>query len=188
MLASDLKRVVHAQLVACRSHGSQVRKNTGLPYILHPSRVADSISLYLPWDLSIKNQVDLYCAAYLHDTLEDTNLTEDEILKDFGQDVLKLVKELTSDSQIMATFDSKGAYLLDKMQRMSCQALFIKLLDRLDNISDYRNECGINSETLKSAKKYAAQTLQILDGLGFQDIYGPIIEEIRRISNEIQCF
>jgi len=189
----DLGKLVLAQLVACSSHGKQIRKNSGIPYITHPSRVANSVSTFLACYLeTIKiagiqpmKLVDLYCAAYLHDTLEDTELTESEILCKFGADVLNLVKELTSDPIQMATFPSKGEYLLHKMQYMSPHALFIKLLDRLDNITDYKNDAMIDKSVLVAAKKYADQTQFMMNGLENRASYSTIIKLICATCKQI---
>lgn len=100
----------------------------------------------------------LGCAALLHDTIEDTDTTWEEIKNIFGKKVANLVKELTSDDE-MVTLKGKRNYLLDKMVSMSNNALLIKLCDRLQNISDSYNA----SEKFRF--NYYKETIHIIKSL-----------------------
>jgi (p)ppGpp synthase/HD superfamily hydrolase len=80
-------------------------------------------------------------AALLHDVLEDCydNIWEGyvEIKKLFGKEVADIVLELTSDNnEIKYKYESKTLYLIQKLIKMSDDALIVKLSDRLQNISD----------------------------------------------------
>ena len=78
---------------------------------------------------------ELKAVAYLHDTLEDTNTTFEEIAYNFNYNVASLVLELTNDQMQKKTL-TKKIYLSCKMANMSSYALTIKLLDRLSNVKD----------------------------------------------------
>lgn len=112
-------------------HGVQSRATGGF-YIEHPRRVASLVMMYKD---SYRIE-DLIIIALLHDTLEDTNATYEQIERKFGTMVADTVVELTSIKDDMAAAGGKRLYLADKMVHISSYALVIKLCDRLDNISD----------------------------------------------------
>jgi len=140
-----------ALVTATRAHSGQFRRG-GAPYISHPARVAQHVQ-------RVKGDShkadDLIAAAYLHDTLEDTDMTEKQILDQFGPNVLNLVFELTSDEEELKRL-GKTAYLQKKFSGISSWALVIKLSDRLDNVSD------LLDADYDWALKYAKQTQDIL--------------------------
>lgn len=137
---------------ATKAHAGQTRSG-GDPYITHPMRVADHIKKYK----QSHNLDALISAAYLHDTIEDTDTTQ-EVLHDlFGGLVASLVKELTSDPEQIKKM-GKAAYLSHKMAVMSSYGLVIKLADRLDNVKDITT-----AKTPEWRQKYAKETNQILD-------------------------
>lgn len=100
----------------------------------------------------------LGCAALLHDTIEDTDATWEDIKEIFGKRVANFVQELTSDEEKI-NLKGKKDYLLDKMVEMSDGALLIKLCDRLQNISDSYNA----SERFRD--NYYKETRYIIDSL-----------------------
>ena len=139
---------------ATKAHKGQTRSD-GTPYISHPVRVANFVKQFKK-----SHRIDaLIKAAHLHDTIEDTDTTAEDLEKLFGGLVASLVKELTTD-EIEKEKIGKTAYLTKKMSGMSSWALVIKLADRLDNVQDLRV-----AHTKKWADKYSKQTQDILDGL-----------------------
>lgn len=87
----DNKKVSRAKQYATLMHSGQKRRD-GAPYIEHPIRVFEQLV-----DLGITDE-NILCAALLHDTLEDTKATPNEISKKFGPVVLKMVQQLTTDN------------------------------------------------------------------------------------------
>lgn len=139
---------------AASAHAGQ-KRSSGHAYISHPVRVANIVKKYK----NSKKLDDLLSAAFLHDTIEDTDTNEEKLRKMFGELVASIVKELTSDKKEIEKV-GKTNYLSNKMANMSSWALVIKLADRLDNVSDL--------ETAKSdawRKKYKRETEDILDHL-----------------------
>lgn len=137
---------------ATKAHAGQERSG-GDPYISHPVRVANHIKQFK----RSHNLDALLSAAYLHDTIEDTDTTQ-EILHDlFGGLVASLVVELTSDPEQIQKMGKKH-YLAHKMATMSSYALVIKLADRLDNVKDITT-----AKTPEWRAKYKAETQHILD-------------------------
>lgn len=144
-----------AQAFATDKHSSQFRRD-GSPYINHPKAVAKGVRKYKGDSKNIK---DIEAAAYLHDTLEDTDTTYEELLDMFGKVTADMVMELTSDKEEIKKI-GKTSYLQRKMQRMSSYALVIKLVDRLHNLSDLKT-----AQDPKWAIKYALQSYDILNYL-----------------------
>jgi glycerol-3-phosphate cytidylyltransferase-like family protein len=152
---------------ATTAHAGQTRSG-GDPYKTHPVRVADSVKKYKK-----SQKLDaLIQAALLHDTIEDTNTTYEDLETLFGGLVASLVKELTSDSEQIQKM-GKANYLAHKMANMSSYALVIKLADRLDNIKDIAT-----AKTPEWREKYKNETLHILDH----------IESNRRLSKTHRVF
>lgn len=137
---------------AKQAHQNQTRSG-GQPYITHPISVAASVEKYK----KSHNLDALISAALLHDTVEDTETTHDELERLFGGLVASLVKELTSDKAEVKRL-GKTEYLAKKMAAMTSYALVIKLADRLDNVQDIAT-----AKTPEWRKKYREETEKILD-------------------------
>lgn len=137
---------------ATQAHAGQTRAG-GLPYITHPMSVANSIEQYK----KSHNLDAIISAALLHDTVEDTTTTHEDLEALFGGLVASLVQELTSDKEKIAQM-GKAEYLAQKMAKMSSYALVIKLADRLDNVQDIAT-----AKTPEWRAKYRAETEKILN-------------------------
>lgn len=143
-----------AKEYATQKHSKQKRKFSGEPYVEHPKRVAELIRKYK----SSKNKDELISAALLHDTIEDTDTTEEDLKKLFGGLITSLVKELSSEKEQIEKI-GKDDYLSGKMLDMSSWALTIKLADRLDNVSD------LLDSNEKFRDRYSKETKSILQKL-----------------------
>lgn len=141
--------VLKAIAFAHKKHGEQKRKKSGLPYVVHLHGVALLMQIFK----RSKHLVELICAAYLHDILEDTNTTLAELREEFGDFIAFLVWEVTNDKEeIKRDFaGSKIEYLKHKLLHCSSYALTLKLCDRLDNI------------TSQPTSKVQAETKELLD-------------------------
>ena len=121
-----------AVLFATEAHRGTERRGKGYPYIIHPMEAASIVA-------SITNDPEMLVAALLHDTVEDTNVTLDQIRELFGERVAMLVKNETAplsedlawrtkkEAQIAqldaAPYDSKVVALGDKLSNMRGIAL-----------------------------------------------------------------
>ncbi|MDO4831034.1 MAG: HD domain-containing protein, partial [Clostridia bacterium] len=79
----DIDKITRAYKFAEKAHGDQ-RRVSGIPYILHPTSVACIVA-------ELGMDTDSICGALLHDVVEDTPVMLDEIKKQFGADVAKLI-------------------------------------------------------------------------------------------------
>lgn len=125
----DYGRLVDSFNVARDAHSSQKRK-TGEPYIFHPIAVATIAAKELNLD------VDSVIAAFLHDVVEDTDWTVEQILRRFGSNVAFLVRVVTKqkkDKYEMTKQLDNFKQMLNSVQ-YDIRALLVKLADRLHNM------------------------------------------------------
>jgi len=132
--------VTNSQDLARLKHKDQKRLHSEVLYITHPANVVEILKR---WGMDNDN---IIAAAWLHDTLEDTDITEDEIIKTTNEYVLSLVKELTYDKKL---YSNKDEYIMAIATRGSFETNIIKLADRIHNTSDF-----ISQGDIKYAKKY----------------------------------
>ena len=125
----DAERILDAYEFAHRAHEGQYRKS-GHPYIIHPVSVATIVADEL------KLGTNPVIAALLHDVVEDTSHTVDEIRERFGEDVAFLVRVVTKQKKTVYEMSKQ----LDNFKQMldsinyDIRALLIKLADRLHNM------------------------------------------------------
>ena len=131
MDAEGVEKVERAYRFAADYHRDQ-RRRSGEPYINHPVEVA----LILAKDLRMDE--DTICAALLHDTVEDTSATLEQLKGLFGETVADLVDGVTKLTSVkVATMDEKQAWNLRKMflaMSHDIRVVIIKLADRLHNM------------------------------------------------------
>ena len=142
-----------AYLFAKEKHKGQ-KRDGGEPYIIHPVRVARIVLE----NKRSKNISPLLCSALLHDTLEDTYTSYKELEENFGETIASLVMELTTAS-LASRLEGKDVYLCHKMEHMTSYALYVKLADRLDNLSD------LDNSTAEKRERMYRQTKAIIDYL-----------------------
>ena len=128
--ASEVNKIESAFNLANEAHQGQFRAS-GRAYITHPTTVAD-ILIDMGFDVST------ICAALLHDTVEDTYITNDDISKKFGEEIAILVSGVTKLDKIK--FHSKEEEQAENMRKMffamakDIRVMMIKLADRLHNM------------------------------------------------------
>ena len=128
--AADIDLIKKAYVYSAKVHAGQVRK-TGEPYLIHPLAVAGILAQLRLDEASI-------CTGLLHDTVEDTLATLDEIEELFGKDIAHLVDGVTKLSQIQ--FQTSEEKLAENFRKMlvamakDIRVLLVKLADRLHNM------------------------------------------------------
>ncbi|WP_416446931.1 RelA/SpoT family protein [Leucobacter sp. HNU] len=146
---ADLSVIERAYTVAERAHRGQKRRS-GEPYITHPIAVAQILA-----DLGVAPVV--IAAALLHDTVEDTDYTLEQLTDDFGDEIAMLVDGVTKLDKVKYG-DSAQAETVRKMvvaMSKDIRVLVIKLADRLHNARTWGFVPG------DSAKRKAQETLEI---------------------------
>ncbi len=126
----NLSKILSAYEFAAKAHGDQ-KRSSGEPYIVHPLSVAEIL-------VDLGMDTDTICVGLLHDVVEDTEYTLDDIRALFGQDVALLVDGITKMSRI-PIFDKEEQQAGNFMKVLLAMAhdirvMIIKLADRLHNI------------------------------------------------------
>lgn len=127
-------RINLAGSFATNAHMGQTRKYTGEPYITHPTAVAELLRI------NYKDTTeDMYMAALLHDTVEDTEATHEEIARFFGDKVSELVKGLTDVSKPEdGNRATRKAIDRDHIAQGSKEVQTIKVFDLIHNTESIR--------------------------------------------------
>lgn len=110
---------------ATKAHAGQTRKASGLPYISHPLSVARRLSEHHCAE-------ELVIAAILHDTIEDTNVTRDDLQLHFGERITSLV-ESVSEPDKSATWEVRKQHTIAFLEHAPPDVLLIACADKLDN-------------------------------------------------------
>lgn len=126
----DMDLIDRAYKFALEAHGDQ-RRVSGVPYILHPTSVACIL-------VDLGMDTESICAALLHDVVEDTEVTYEEVKKEFGEDIANLVDGVTKLTKIpFSTYEDQQAENVRKMliaMSNDIRVIIIKLADRLHNM------------------------------------------------------
>lgn len=155
----DIKLIQRAFQLANDKHKDQCR-NSGEPYIIHPLNVA-----YILADTGLDDNT--ICAALLHDVVEDTEVTDDDIRKEFGEEIADMVAGVTKLGEMMFTsVEERQAEDYRKMflaMGKDIRVILIKLADRLHNM-----------RTLK----YLKRERQIANAKETMEIYAPLANRL----------
>ena len=150
---TEMEMFTKAVVFASQKHREQTRKDGKTPYFYHLMAVAEIVK---DAGYDIKTQI----TAFLHDTLEDTDATESEILE-FGPDVLEAVKLLTREEGIDESQYVAGI-LANKM------ATAVKNADKMHNVyeASYCNDKTWGRKYIEKAEKYySGKFTRALDGV-----------------------
>lgn len=130
MSPEDCSMVEHAYCFAAEKHSAQ-RRRSGEPYINHPVEVAIILA-------ELNMDCDVVCAALLHDTVEDTEVSLADVTDLFGETIAVLVDGVTKLTNIeVDSIDEKQALNLRKMflaMSQDIRVIIVKLADRLHNM------------------------------------------------------
>lgn len=127
---SDSATIIRAAAFAAHKHRDQRRKDVaGTPYINHPLALACVLSA----EGGITDAATL-CASLLHDTIEDTDTTGEEIEREFGAEVRRLVEQVTDDKSLPKA--QRKLAQIDHAAHIDEKAKRIKLADKICNLRD----------------------------------------------------
>lgn len=123
-----LRRILDAARFAAEKHAQQKRKGAaGEPYFNHLLEVAELVTAS-----SGRLDVELVMAAFLHDTVEDTGVTLQELETRFGKDVAALVNEVTDDKSLPK--ETRKQLQVKNAPKKSVRAQTLKLADKISNL------------------------------------------------------
>lgn len=166
---ADLELIRKAYVFAAALHAGQTRLS-GEPYLSHPLAVANALADLRLDDASI-------IAGLMHDTVEDTHVTLDEVRESFGNEVAEIVDGVTKISKIK--FDSKEEQQAENFRKMilamseDIRVLIVKLADRLHNMRT------LDFQKPEKRSRIASETM---------DIYAPLANRLgmHRIKMELE--
>ena len=126
----DTSILDRAIVFAVNAHQGTERRGKGFPYIVHPMEAVEIVA-------TMTTDQELLAAAVLHDTVEDTNVTLDDIRREFGERVAKLVEEesdvfIDGVSEADSWHERKQA-AIDRLAQASRDAKMVALGDKLSN-------------------------------------------------------
>ena len=130
----ESSRLNEAIIFATKKHSGQFRKATTIPYILHPLEVLQIL-------YSMRADTNLMIAGVLHDMVEDTETTLDEIKELFGDDVAELVASNSEDKS--KSWDERKQHTIDELASAPKRVKMLIMADKLSNMRsiayDYKN-------------------------------------------------
>lgn len=190
MPAAGIALIQKAYIFSAKAHEGQTRRS-GEPYLSHPLEVANILA-------EMRMDEAVVTAGLLHDTVEDTKATIEELDIDFGEEVADIVDGVTKISQI--TFDSKEHAQAENIRKMilamaeDIRVLIVKLADRLHNMRTLEfmpehKQKLISYETLDIyaplANRLGLHRVKIeLEDLGLRytkpDVYSQLYEGVRK--------
>ncbi|MBQ6696831.1 MAG: bifunctional (p)ppGpp synthetase/guanosine-3',5'-bis(diphosphate) 3'-pyrophosphohydrolase [Lachnospiraceae bacterium] len=164
--SDDISMIEKAYKIASEAHKNQLRKS-GEPYIIHPLNVASILA-------SLEMDKETIIAGILHDVVEDTVMTEEDLEREFGKDVALLVDGVTKLEKLPLTSTVDGSDAKLEMQAENLRKMFlamakdirvimIKLADRLHNMRT------LKYQKPESQQRIAKETLEI---------YSPIAQRL----------
>jgi GTP diphosphokinase / guanosine-3',5'-bis(diphosphate) 3'-diphosphatase len=129
-MKSELALLLKALSFAAHKHRDQRRKDAqASPYINHPIALADVLV-----NEAGVTDVEVLCAALLHDTVEDTATTPEELRELFGARVAGIVAEVTDDKTLPK--EERKRLQVEHAPRLSAEAKLVKLADKICNVRD----------------------------------------------------
>lgn len=128
---AELKLLIKALTFAANKHRNQRRKNVDAsPYINHPISLVNILCNEVH-----VTDINLICSALLHDTVEDTETTAEELEFEFGPVISSIVMEVTDDKTISARQKRKQLQI-EHASLISDHAKLLKLADKISNLRD----------------------------------------------------
>ena len=135
--------ILKAAHFATHKHRNQRRKDEEkTPYINHPISVAKIIS-----EIGNVEDPEVLAAALLHDTLEDTETTPEELVENFGDRVCRLVQEVTDDKDLDKPI--RKQLQIEHAKELSEGAALIKLGDKISNVTDITKTPPTNWDSMR---------------------------------------
>jgi guanosine-3',5'-bis(diphosphate) 3'-pyrophosphohydrolase len=166
-----MNRLISALAFAAHKHRDQRRKDAvASPYINHPIALANVLAN----EAGIDDEWVLI-AAVLHDTVEDTETSEEELIREFGREIASIVLEVTDD-QLLSKADRKRLQI-ESAGTISRQAKLVKLADKICNLRDIATSPPAGWPVARK-QEYFDWAKSVIDGLrGVHPVLEAIFDE-----------
>ena len=154
--------IFEALQFAAHKHRDQRRKDPDAsPYINHPIALANIL-----WVSGGIDDPNVICAALLHDTVEDTETTEAELVERFGPKIASIVMEVTDDKSLEKA--ERKRLQVEHAPTLSREAKLVKLADKISNVRDVASAPPAGWP-LERRREYFDWAKRVVDGLGRVD-------------------
>ena len=169
-MKGELALLLKALAFAAHKHRDQRRKDAGAsPYINHPIALADVLV-----NEGGVHDVEVICAALLHDTVEDTATTHEELVNAFGARIARIVAEVTDDKRLPKA--ERKRLQIEHAPHVSREAKLVKLADKICNLRDVADRPPAGWD-LARRREYFEWAKRVIDGLR-----GTPGDEMRRLE------
>ena len=175
---NNLNKLLQAASFAAQKHTNQKRKGSNQePYINHPLEVANLLA-----NVGNVDDLDVLIAAILHDTIEDTGVTKDELAGLFGETVSGYVAEVTDDKSLPKA--ERKRLQIEPAPHLSHGAKLVKLVYKISNITDVTNNPPADWD-LKRRQEYVDWGVAVVAGLRganaeLESYFDKLVEEAKR--------
>jgi GTP diphosphokinase / guanosine-3',5'-bis(diphosphate) 3'-diphosphatase len=157
-MKGELALLLKALAFAAHKHRDQRRKDAeASPYINHPIALADVLV-----NEGGVTDVEVLCAALLHDTVEDTATTHEELVNAFGSRIARIVAEVTDDKRLPKA--ERKRLQIEHAPGISDEAKLVKLADKVCNLRDVADRPPAKWD-LERRREYFEWAKQVIDGL-----------------------
>lgn len=183
----SMNQVERALIFAVGAHKGQTRKNSTTPYILHPCEAAAIAA-------TITDDPDIIAAVLLHDTIEDTDVTQEDIRREFGDRVASIVAGDTEpDMDDMPREQSWRVRKESSLELLKRSPREVKIMWLSDKLSNMRSFCRMyhiegnamwqhfNQKDKKIQAWYYRSVAACLEELGDTDAYREYVSRIDEI-------
>ena len=174
----DIEQILSALKFSAEKHRHQRRKDAeASPYINHPIQVAEVL-----WNVGEVHDITVILGALLHDTIEDTETSPEEIEQLFGQGVLDLVLEVTDDKRLPKS-ERKRLQIVDAPQK-SLRAKQLKMSDKICNVRDVTHSPP-RDWPFERRWEYLDWTERVIDGVRgtnkkLETLYDEVLADARK--------
>lgn len=170
-----MELIEKALQVASKAHQNQFRKNTDIPYIAHPAAVGMMV-------MKAGYDEDVVAAAILHDTVEDTDLTLEDIEREFGTKIAEIVAGCSEPDKSLS-WQARKEHTIEFLKTAAEDIRVVACADKLHNIrsiiKDYQQLGDKVWERFNAGKeKQKWYYTHIADSLGSQSKF-PMLEQLK---------
>lgn len=175
MTEQELKLLLKALSFAAHKHKDQRRKDPDAsPYINHPITLANILC-----NEGHVTDIEVICGALLHDTVEDTQTTEEELQQEFGETISSIVMEVTDDVRLSGP--ERKRMQVEHAAHASDQAKLVKLADKIANLRDLVN-CPPAHWPLERRQRYFDWAAEVVDQVrgvhpALEDIFDEVVRQ-----------
>ena len=168
----ELKLLLKALAFAASKHKDQRRKDVqASPYINHPISLANILC-----NEAHITDINVVCAALLHDTIEDTDTSEEELEQEFGSDIRDIVLAVSDDKTLEKS--ERKQRQIDHAKQLSHEAKLVKLADKISNLRDI-SESPPAEWSLERRQEYFDWAKSVIDQIrGTNEPLESIFDEI----------